>query len=142
MPFPRATISGRVAEEVFLGDVTTGAQDDLDKATKLARRMVCEWGMSEKLGSLTLGQKQHEVFLGRDFSQNPDYSQEIAFEIDKEIRRIIDEAMKKDKEVLKKHGKRLEKIVEVLLVKETLEKEELTPEQIKIKLLQEFFSMD
>jgi len=119
-------LGGRVAEEMFIGDITTGAQDDLDRATKLARRMVCEWGMSEKLGALTLGQKQHEVFLGRDFAHNPDYSPEIAFEIDKEIRRIIDEAIVKDKSILSEKRRELEEIVAQLLEKETLEKEELT----------------
>ena len=119
-------LGGRVAEEMFIGDITTGAQDDLDRATKLARRMVCEWGMSEKLGPLTLGQKQHEVFLGRDFAHNPDYSPEIAFEIDKEIRRIIDEAFAKDRAILSDRRERLETIVSKLIEKETLEKEELT----------------
>ena len=119
-------LGGRVAEEMFIGDITTGAQDDLERATKLARRMICEWGMSERLGPLTLGQKQHEVFLGRDFAHNPDYSPEIAFEIDKEIRRIIDEAFAKDRAILSERRAQLENIVSELIEKETLEKEELT----------------
>lgn len=119
-------LGGRVAEEMFIGDITTGAQDDLDRATKLARRMICEWGMSETLGPLTLGQKQHEVFLGRDFAHNPDYSPEIAFQIDKETRRIIDEAFEKDRAILADKRTQLEKIVGQLIEKETLEKEELT----------------
>ena len=118
-------LGGRAAEDLFLGDVTTGAQNDLERATKLARRMVCEWGMSEKLGALTLGQKQHEVFLGRDLSHNPDYSQQIAFEIDTEIRRIIDEAYEKDRKILKDDKKRVEAIVAKLIEQETLEKDEL-----------------
>lgn len=118
-------LGGRVSEEMFLKDVTTGAQDDLDRATKLARRMVCEWGMSEKLGPLTLGQKQHEVFLGKDFAHSPDYSPEIAYEIDKEIRRIIDEAFEKDRKILAKHKKQVQEIVNRLMEKETLEKDEL-----------------
>jgi cell division protease FtsH len=118
-------LGGRVAEEIFIGDITTGAQNDLERATKLARRMVCEWGMSEKLGPLTLGQKQHEVFLGRDFNHNVDYSQEIAFEIDKEIRRIIDEAIAKNRAILTERSEQLEAIVAQLIEKETLEKDEL-----------------
>ncbi len=119
-------LGGRVAEEVFIGDITTGAQDDLERATKLARRMVCEWGMSEELGPLTLGQKQHEVFLGRDFSHNPDYSQEIAYVIDKEIKRIVDEALQKDKKILVGKKDQMERIVTKLIENETLEKQELT----------------
>ncbi len=118
-------LGGRVSEELFINDITTGAQDDLERATKLARRMVCEWGMSDKLGNLTLGQKQHEVFLGRDIAHNADYSPEIAFEIDKEIRRIIDEAIAKDKKILESKRVELHEIVEELLEKETLEREAL-----------------
>ncbi|MCL4498638.1 MAG: ATP-dependent zinc metalloprotease FtsH, partial [Chloroflexi bacterium] len=80
-------LGGRVAEEMVFGDVTTGASNDLEKATKMARQMVTEFGMSEKIGPLTLGQKQDQVFLGRDFASHPDYSQEVAYEIDQEIRR-------------------------------------------------------
>ena len=118
-------LGGRVAEEVFLGDVTNGASNDLERATKMARTMICEWGMSDKLGPLTLGQKQHEVFLGKDFAANTDYSPEIAYEIDKEIRRIIDEGVVKVRKIIKANKDRIEKIVEILIEKETLEKEEL-----------------
>lgn len=118
-------LGGRVAEEIFLGDITTGASNDLERATKIARRMICEWGMSEKLGPLTLGQKQHEVFLGRDFAANPDYSQEVAFEIDKEIRRIIDEAVEKDRAIVTENRAKIDQIVERLMEKETLDKDEL-----------------
>ena len=119
-------LGGRVSEELFIGDVTTGAQDDLERATKLARRMVCEWGMSEKIGPLTLGQKQQEVFLGRDFSHNVDYSPEIAYEIDQEIRRIINEAIEKDRAILLEKKVVVENIVAGLLEKETLASKELT----------------
>ncbi len=118
-------LSGRVAEELVFGDVTTGAQDDLERTTKISRRMICEYGMSEKLGPLTLGQKQDTVFLGRDFSTQPDYSQEIAFEIDKEVRRIVDEAFAKARDILGKNRKKLDKIVKTLMERETLEKKEL-----------------
>ncbi|MDI6800096.1 MAG: ATP-dependent zinc metalloprotease FtsH [Actinomycetota bacterium] len=118
-------LGGRVAEEMLFGDVTTGAQNDLERVTKLARKMVCEYGMSKKLGPMALGQRQDQVFLGRDFASHPDYSPEIAYEIDKEIRRMIDESYKKAKEILTKHRKKLDKIAATLIEKETLEKEEL-----------------
>jgi len=118
-------LGGRVAEEMAFGDVTTGAHDDLSRATKVARQMVCEYGMSEKLGPLTLGQKQDQVFLGRDFASHPDYSPEIAYEIDKEIKRIVDDAFKKAKQILTDKREILDNIAKGLIERETLEKEEL-----------------
>ncbi len=118
-------LGGRVAEEMIFGDVTTGAQNDLERATKIARKMVCEYGMSEKLGPLTLGKKQEEVFLGRDLSSRPDYSGEIAYEIDKEIRRMVDKGHDEAEEILKREKKKLDKIAKALIEKETLEKDEL-----------------
>lgn len=118
-------LGGRVAEEMIFHDVTTGAQDDLDRTTKIARQMVCEYGMSDKLGPLTLGQKQDQIFLGRDLASNPDYSPEIAFEIDKEIRRIVDDAWEKARQILVSNRKRLDLIARTLIDKETIEKEEL-----------------
>jgi cell division protease FtsH len=118
-------LGGRVAEELVFEDPTTGAQDDIDRATKIARQMVTEFGMSDKLGPLTLGQKQAEVFLGRDFATHPDYSDNIAFEIDKEIRRLIDEAHDEALAILTEHRTVLDRIVDALLEKETVEKEEL-----------------
>ncbi|MCL6471302.1 MAG: ATP-dependent zinc metalloprotease FtsH [Firmicutes bacterium] len=118
-------LGGRVAEEMVFGDVTTGAHNDLERATKIARQMVCEYGMSEKLGPLTLGQKQDQVFLGRDFASHPDYSPEIAYEIDKEIRRMVDEAFKRAKQILTEKRAVLDNIAKALIERETLEKEEL-----------------
>ncbi|MDI6716395.1 MAG: ATP-dependent zinc metalloprotease FtsH [Actinomycetota bacterium] len=118
-------LGGHAAEEMVFGDVTTGAHDDLSKATKTARQMVCEYGMSEKIGPLTLGQKQDQVFLGRDFASHPDYSPEIAYEIDKEIRRIVDEAFKKAKQILTEKRNILDNIAKALILKETLERDEL-----------------
>lgn len=118
-------LGGRVAEETIFGDVTTGAHDDLSKATKVARQMVCEYGMSDKLGPLTLGQKQDQVFLGRDFASHPDYSQEIAYAIDKEIMRIVDDAHKRAKQILTEKRVILDNISKALIDKETLEHEEL-----------------
>ena len=118
-------LGGRVAEDMIFHDITTGAQDDLDRTTKIARQMVCEYGMSEKLGPLTLGQKQNQVFLGRDLASHPDYSQEIAYDIDKEIRRIVDEAWDKARNLLEKNKKTLNLLAKTLIDKETIEKEDL-----------------
>ena len=90
----------RVAEEIAIGDITTGASNDIERATKLAKQMVTRFGMSEKLGPQTFGEANHEVFLGRDFSANADYSPEVAYEIDKEVSRLIDEAYEKARTIL------------------------------------------
>jgi cell division protease FtsH len=118
-------LGGRVAEELIFGDITTGAQNDLDRATKIARQMVTEYGMSDRLGPLTLGQKSGEVFLGRDFASHPDYSDQVAFEIDSEIRALIDQAHDEALEILTEHRDRLDRIAEALMEKETIEKEDL-----------------
>jgi cell division protease FtsH len=118
-------LGGRVAEELQFGDITTGAQNDLDRATKIARQMVTEYGMSDRLGPLTLGQKQGEVFLGRDFASHPDYSDQVAFEIDSEIRVLIDRAHDEALEILMEQRPSLDRIAAALIEKETIEKEEL-----------------
>ncbi len=106
-------LGGRVAEETAIGDVTTGASNDIERATKMAKQMVTRFGMSEKLGPQTFGDANHEVFLGRDFSANADYSPEIAYEIDKEVARLIDDAYDKARSILtgpsrtaRPHGRR------------------------------------
>jgi cell division protease FtsH len=118
-------LGGRVAEEIVMGDITTGAQNDLERATKIARQMVTEFGMSDELGPLTLGQKQGEVFLGRDFASHPDYSDRVAFEIDSEIRRLIDEAHDEALEILQQYRQALDTLAAALIEKETLEKDEV-----------------
>jgi cell division protease FtsH len=118
-------LGGRVAEELVFSDITTGAQNDLDRATKVARQMVTEYGMSDRLGPLTLGTKQGEVFLGRDFASHPDYSDQVAFEIDSEIRRMIDDAHDEALEILQLHRSKLDELASILLEKETIEKDEL-----------------
>src|SRR5262249_15016371 len=118
-------LGGRVAEEITIGDITTGALDDIEKATKLARRMVTEFGMSDRIGPLTLGQKQGEVFLRRGFATTPDYSDRVAFEIDQEVRRLIDEAHDVALEVLTENRAKLESLAAVLVEKETLEKDDI-----------------
>jgi cell division protease FtsH len=118
-------LGGRVAEELATGDVTTGASNDLERATKMARAMVTRYGMSDKLGPMTLGEAQHEVFLGRDFGATPDYSQEIAFEIDKEIRRLIDDAWERANTILTERRAQLDLMASVLIERETVDKDEL-----------------
>ena len=118
-------LGGRVAEEMVIGDITTGAQNDLERASKIARQMVTEYGMSDELGPLTLGQKQGEVFLGRDFAAQPDYSDQVAFEIDSEVRRLIDEAHDQALDILKAERPKLDEIAAGLIERETIEKEDL-----------------
>jgi cell division protease FtsH len=114
-------LGGRVAEEIAVGEIYTGASNDIERATKVARQMVTRFGMSDKLGPQTFGDNQSEVFLGRDFAANPDYSQEIAFEIDKEVRRMIDEAFQKAHTILSERKDLLELATEVLLERETVD---------------------
>jgi cell division protease FtsH len=116
---------GRVAEELVLEHMTTGAGNDIEKATDLARRMVCEWGMSEKLGPMTFGKKEEEIFLGRDFTQKVDYSQQTAIDIDSEVRRIIQESYHRAKELLTTNLRLLHKVAEKLLEKEVLDGSEI-----------------
>jgi len=118
-------LGGRVAEELVFEDITTGAQNDLERATKVARQMVTEYGMSDKLGPMTLGQKTGEVFLGRDFASHPDYSEQVAFEIDSEIRGLIDRAHDEALEILQEHRQHLDSIAAALIEKETIEKDAL-----------------
>ncbi len=116
---------GRVAEELILDHTTTGAGNDIEKATDLAHRMVCEWGMSEKLGPMTFGKKEEEIFLGRDFTQKVDYSESTAIEIDSEVRRIIQESYHKAKDLLRTNIRLLHKVAESLLEKEVLDGSEI-----------------
>jgi cell division protease FtsH len=112
---------GRVAEELIFKSVTTGAGNDLERATELARKMVCEWGMSEKLGPLTFGKKDEEVFLGRDFGSKRDFSDQVALEIDKEVKRLVVEAYDRTTRILTEHIHSLRAIAEALLEKEVLD---------------------
>jgi cell division protease FtsH len=118
-------LGGRVAEELIVGDITTGAANDIERATKVARQMVTEYGMSDAIGPLTLGQKQHEVFLGRDFQSQPDYSDHVAFEIDNEVRRLIDEAHDEALDILQDRRAKLDELAGLLIERETLEREEV-----------------
>ncbi len=118
-------LGGRVAEEVSVGDITTGASNDIERATKMAKQMVTRFGMSEKLGPQTFGDASHEVFLGRDFSANADYSPEIAYEIDKEISRLIDDGYERARNILSERRPQLDLMAEVLVERETVDREEL-----------------
>ena len=114
-------LGGRTAEELFCGDITTGASNDLERATKIAREMVTRYGMSEELGTQVFGEAQHEVFLGRDYAQKNDYSAETAKRIDDEIERIMREAHDRAREVLSARGDQMHTMAEVLLERETVE---------------------
>ena len=112
---------GRVAEELILDHMTTGAGNDIERATEIAHRMVCEWGMSEKLGPMTFGKKEEQIFLGRDFTQQQDYSENTAIEIDREVRHIIQECYNRAKEILTTHIELLHRVAKELLEKEVLD---------------------
>ncbi len=118
-------LGGRVAEELALGHMTTGAGHDIEQATSLARKMVCEWGMSDKLGPLSFGKKEEQIFLGREISQHRDYSEHTAVEIDDEVRRMILEAYDKTKALISENMAGLKALAEALLVKETLDSKDV-----------------
>ncbi|MFZ3211232.1 MAG: ATP-dependent zinc metalloprotease FtsH [Terriglobales bacterium] len=117
-------MGGRVAEELFLHQMTTGAGNDIEQATELARKMVCEWGMST-LGPLTFGKKEEQIFLGREIAQHRDYSEDTAIKIDQEVRRIADDGYKAAVDVLSGHRDTLEKIAMMLLEREVLDANEI-----------------
>lgn len=119
-------LAGRVAEKLVLDEISTGAQNDLERATSIVRQMIMEYGMSDSLGPITLGHKHDQVFLGRDIARDRDYSEEIAKAIDQEIRRTIDQCYQRAQEVLEENRDKLNLIAEALLEKETLDAEEIT----------------
>ena len=118
-------LGGRASEERALGYMTTGAGNDLERATELARKMVCEWGMSDRLGPLTFGKKEEQIFLGREIAQHRDYSERTAVEIDEEVKRMVIESYERAKKLLNDNFKALTAIAEVLLDKETLNGNEI-----------------
>ena len=122
----RTLLGGRVAESLVLEEISTGAQNDLERATELARKMICEFGMSEVLGPITFGRRQDaQVFLGRDIARDRNYSEEVAYSIDKEVRRLIEDAYEKTEAMLREHMDKLHLIATALIEKETLEAFEL-----------------
>ncbi len=114
-------LGGRVAEALVLNEISSGASNDLQRATSLARQMICEYGMSEKLGAVTFGHRQDQVFLGRDIGRDKDYSEEVAAQIDSEIRQFIDEAYQGTVKLLQDNIDKLHLIAEALIERETLE---------------------
>lgn len=117
-------LGGRVAEDLVLGEISTGAQNDLERATALVRKIITEFGMSEELGPLTFGTKQEQVFLGRDIARDRNYSEAVAFAIDKEARKIMDECYSRAETLLKENIEKLHLVASHLMEKETLEAEE------------------
>jgi len=118
------TLGGRAAEEIIFGEVTTGASNDLEKVTETAKQMVMRYGMSDRLGPRVFGHDRGQPFLGREFSAEPDYSDEIAREIDDEIRRVVEEAHQTAKDVLTEHREGLDRISKILLERETIDAEQ------------------
>ncbi|SHI91468.1 membrane protease FtsH catalytic subunit [Malonomonas rubra DSM 5091] len=146
----RALLGGRVAEELTFESVTSGASNDLERVTAIARKMVCEWGMSEKIGPLTFGEKEGEVFLGKDMGHVKNYSEATALELDNEIRRIVNENYEITRKELKDNQQKLINLSEALLEKETLDSTEVlqivfpegAPAYLKPKAEEEPFKFD
>ena len=127
-------LGGRVAEEIIYGDnISTGASNDMQRATKLARNMVSQWGMSEKMGNMTYGQPNEHVFMGRDFGQTKDYSEQVAYELDKEVKRIIDEKYELAKQILTENRDILDELAMSLLEHESINAEEFDEIIEKVK---------
>ena len=118
-------MGGRAAEEIVLNRITTGAGNDIERATELSRKMVCEWGMSEKMGPLTFGKKEEEIFLGREIATRRDYSETTAVEIDNEVKRLVFENYERAKNILRENLKALRALAEALLEKEVLDASEI-----------------
>ncbi len=121
----KVLLGGRVAEALVLKEISSGASNDLQRATALARQMICEYGMSENIGPVTFGHRQDQIFLGRDIARDKDYSEEVAAEIDKEVRSFLDNAYAATEKLLRENLDKLEVIAQALIERETLEKEEI-----------------
>ena len=121
----KISLGGYVAETIIFGSTTTGTQNDLKQATQIARKMVCEWGMSEKLGPVALGQEDEPIFIGKEIAQHKDYSEETARAIDEEIREIIRKCYHETKEILSENRDKLERLSDTLIIKETLDDYEI-----------------
>jgi cell division protease FtsH len=118
-------LGGRIAEELTTGDITTGAGNDLERATDMARRMVCEWGMSDSMGPLTFGKKEEQIFLGREIAQHQDYSEDTALKIDAEVKRIVTTNYERATRILTEHKQRLIDIADALLAREVLDADQV-----------------
>jgi cell division protease FtsH len=117
-------LGGRVAEQLILNDISTGASNDIERASKIARAMVTKYGMSDRIGAIMFGSDQEEVFLGRDFAHSKDYSEETASVIDIETKKIIDTAYQKAKDILTQNIDKLHQVAQILLEKEKIDGEE------------------
>ena len=118
-------LGGRIAEEITMDSLTTGAGNDLERATELARRMVCEWGMSDAMGPLTFGKKEEQIFLGREIAQHQDYSEDTALKIDQEVRRFVTNNYERAQGLLSQNKETLVKIADALLAREVLDAEQV-----------------
>jgi len=118
-------LGGRAAEELVFGEITTGAASDIERATELARKMVCQLGMSEKLGPLSWGKTEQEIFLGKELTRMKNYSERVANQIDEEVKNIVSSCYEKAKEIIEKHRKQLDEVVDILLEREVIEGSEL-----------------
>lgn len=117
-------LGGRVAEQLVIGDISTGASNDIERASKIARDMVMRYGMSERMGTITYGSGQEEVFLGRDITQGRNYSENTSTEIDQEVKRIVDKAYKTAEQILTMQMDKLTVVANILLEKEKIDGEE------------------
>jgi len=118
-------LGGRAAELLIFNELTTGAGNDIERATEIARKMVCEWGMSETLGPLTFGKKEEEIFLGREIAKHRDYSEQTAIEIDREVSGIVRQASDRAYQILEENSEKLRHLAEVLLEREMLDGDEI-----------------
>ena len=118
-------LGGRIAEEITMDSLTTGAGNDLERATELARRMVCEWGMSDAMGPLTFGKKEEQIFLGREIAQHQDYSEDTALKIDHEVKRFVTDNYTRSHAILAENKETLVKMADALLARETLDAEQV-----------------
>jgi cell division protease FtsH len=118
-------LGGRIAEEITMKGMTTGAGNDLERSTELARKMVCEWGMSDAMGPLTFGKKEEQIFLGREIAQHQDYSEDTAIRIDQEIKRFVTNNYERARTLLEKYRHALDRIAEELLAREVLDAEQV-----------------
>jgi cell division protease FtsH len=118
-------MGGRIAEEITMNGMTTGAGNDLERSTELARKMVCEWGMSDAMGPLTFGKKEEQIFLGREIAQHQDYSEDTAIRIDHEIKRFVTTNYERARQLLEEHKPALLHIAEELLAREVLDAEQV-----------------
>jgi cell division protease FtsH len=118
-------MGGRIAEEIVFGDITTGAHSDIKNATRMARLMVCEWGMSDRLGPVTFGEREEHIFLGKEIARTVDYSEKTAQEIDREVRLIIDDCYQRARGIILQNRATLDRIAQALLEREVLDGQEI-----------------